>query len=159
MTFPTRAQAERRLDDLRREREALDRAIADCLAFLDLGRRLGGPSVEEAGSPRHPSKASFEPVTVPSEPAGDVLPAGSAARRRGRAAIAACLAILRDAGRPLHVSEIRDRLLALGHDLPGADPIAALNTRLWKRSAPGGAFRRLGDAVYDLAEGPGEARA
>ncbi len=37
-------------------------------------------------------------------------------------------------------------------ELPGHDPVAALNTRLWKRSGPGGPLKRLGEAVYAPAE-------
>ncbi|MFC5556582.1 hypothetical protein [Methylobacterium iners] len=64
------------------------------------------------------------------------------------------MAILTQAHQPLHARDILDRLTAQGFTLPGIDPVAALNTRLWKRSGPGGPLRRLGDAVYTV-EAPG----
>ncbi|KAB1070495.1 winged helix-turn-helix domain-containing protein [Methylobacterium planeticum] len=75
-----------------------------------------------------------------------------AARRYGRAVIEAAIGVLEAAGRPLHAGEILERLSARGFTLPGQDPVAALNTRLWKRAGPGGPVRRMGDAVYALAE-------
>ena len=51
----------------------------------------------------------------------------------------------------MHAGEILEQLCVSGFVLPGADPVATLNTRLWKRSGAGGPFRRLGDAIYDLA--------
>jgi len=76
-----------------------------------------------------------------------------AARRYGRALIEAVLDSLRRAGRPMHAGEILEHVVARGFTVPGRDPVAALNTRLWKRSGAGGPLRRLGDAVYALAEG------
>ena len=76
----------------------------------------------------------------------------TAARRYGRAIIDASCAAIGQAGRPLHASEILERLVARGFTLPGRDPVAALNTRLWKRATPGGPLKRLGDASYALAE-------
>nr|WP_137831836.1 hypothetical protein [Methylobacterium sp. L1A1] len=38
------AQAEARLADLRRRRDALEREIADLVLYLELGRRLAGPA-------------------------------------------------------------------------------------------------------------------
>ncbi|GJD78157.1 hypothetical protein NBEOAGPD_1371 [Methylobacterium gregans] len=55
----------------------------------------------------------------------------------------------------MHAGEILEHLAARGFGVPGQDPVAALNTRLWKRSGPGGPLRRLGDAVYDRAGEPG----
>ena len=81
------------------------------------------------------------------------LSEGVLARRYGRALIEAAIAILEGAGRPLHASEIFSALSERGFALPGQDPVAALNTRLWKRSGPGGPLRRLGEAVYALGEG------
>ena len=52
----------------------------------------------------------------------------------------------------MHAGEILERLLASGFTVAGTDPVASLNTRLWKRSESRGPFRRLGDAVYDLAD-------
>lgn len=78
----------------------------------------------------------------------------TAARRYGRALIAAACAAIAQAGRPLHAGEILERLVARGFTVPGRDPVAALNTRLWKRATPGGPLRRLGEASYALAEGP-----
>ncbi|KQP49006.1 hypothetical protein ASG40_16260 [Methylobacterium sp. Leaf399] len=143
MEFPTQAQAQAHLEALRRRRDALDREIADCLAFLDLGHRLRpAASLPEPASDRAMAPDGFD--------AGDDA-SRSEARRRGRAIVAACVALLREAGRPLHAGELVAGLAAAGVTVPGPDPVAALNTRLWKRSNPGGPFRRLGDAVYDLA--------
>ncbi|MBX9934893.1 MAG: winged helix-turn-helix domain-containing protein [Methylobacterium sp.] len=146
MAFLTQSQAEARLEILRRQREVIEREIADCLAFLELGRRL--QTSQAVPSPE-------APVRLFPETSGeaDIPPAISdpGTRGRGRAIIAACLATLRDTGRPMHASELLDRLRAAGFDVAGLDPVAALNTRLWKRSGAGGPFRRLGDAVYDLA--------
>ncbi|KQO70591.1 hypothetical protein [Methylobacterium sp. Leaf88] len=75
-----------------------------------------------------------------------------AARRHGRALVAAAVNLLHEAGRPLHAGEIWQGLTALGFALPGHDPVAALNTRLWKRSGPGGPLKRLGEAVYAPSE-------
>jgi len=62
---------------------------------------------------------------------------------------AACAA-LAEAGRPLHAAEILEVLAGQGFTLPGRDPVAALNTRLWKRSGPDGPLRRVGEATYAL---------
>ncbi|MER2267651.1 hypothetical protein [Methylobacterium oxalidis] len=110
-----------------------------------------------------PEEGGFEDGG-PEEPgfAGDVAEAGPlavpfeedpvAARRYGRALVAAAVAALEEAGRPLHAGEILERIGRQGFTLPGQDPVAALNTRLWKRSGPGGPVRRLGEAVYALPE-------
>jgi hypothetical protein len=196
------AQAEARLADLRRRRDALEREIADLVLYLELGRRLAGPAgqgdtdrstdrnldrgsdgdrSEDRNGPA-PARPPAEPVRAPAPPPAPRAPAAFAspppslppvpadapvmrregepglsetvqARRYGRALIEAALAILEEAGRPLHASEIWARLAERDFALPGADPVAALNTRLWKRSGPGGPLRRLGEAVY----APGEA--
>lgn len=170
------AQAEARLAELRRRRDAIEREIADLVLYLELGRRLAGPpgqggaeaSGEREGDPALPRPApplpAAEPVRAappsppPADPpaarpeAGPRLSETVQARRYGRALIEAALATLEEAGRPLHASEIWARLSDQGFALPGADPVAALNTRLWKRSGPGGPLRRLGDAVYAPAE-------
>ncbi len=169
--------AEERLTQLRRQREALDREIADLVLYLELGRRLKAgaprpampdprpmadhpPSVPEpwpeprpepeavptvASPPPRPKRPSApEPVAFAEDPTG--------ARRYGRALVEAACAILAAAGQPLHAREIHDGLIARGFAIPGRDPVAALNTRLWKRSGEGGPLRRHGDAVYGLAE-------
>ncbi|GEP03655.1 HTH domain-containing protein [Methylobacterium oxalidis] len=97
-----------------------------------------GGGVAEAG-PAAPLAIPFEEDPV-------------AARRYGRALVAAAVAALEEAGRPLHAGEILERIGRRGFTLPGQDPVAALNTRLWKRSGPGGPVRRLGEAVYALPE-------
>lgn len=166
------AQAEARLAELRRRRDAIEREIADLVLYLDLGRRLAGPpgqggaeaSGEREGDPALP-RLTAEPVRAAAPPSPPSVDPSAArmeaepglsetvqARRYGRALIEAALAILEDAGRPLHAGEIWARLSDQGFALPGADPVAALNTRLWKRSGPGGPLRRLGDAVYAAAE-------
>ena len=201
--FPSRDQTEARLVELRRERDRIEREIADLLLYLELGRRLaetassaGSGSVssepvtelphagrsgthspirgtadavetrpvvqrfEEAASPK-PSGAFAERTPHPSpETHATHVPAVAfeddpvAARRYGRAILDQALDSLREAGRPLHAGEILERIVQRGFTVPGHDPVAALNTRLWKRSGPGGPLRRLGDAVYALAEPP-----
>lgn len=77
-----------------------------------------------------------------------------AARRYGRALLDAVIEVLGEVGRPLHAGELLERVVARGFTVPGQDPVAALNTRLWKRSGPGKPLRRLGEAVYALSEPP-----
>lgn len=166
------AEAEARLAALRRQREAIDRAIADLVLYLELGRRLnaGGavpagevapapepvptldappadwppaaPVVRDAPRPRRPQAP--RPVTFAEDPAG--------ARQYGRALIEAACEAIGEAGRPLHAREIHDHLIARGFVIPGRDPVASLNTRLWKRAGEGGPLRRRGEALYGLAE-------
>ncbi|WP_449409256.1 hypothetical protein [Methylobacterium komagatae] len=173
--------AEERLAQLRRQREALDREIADLVLYLELGRRLKAgaprpatpdplpmadhpPSVPEPWSEPWPEPRS-EPEAVPtftSPPPRPRRPSApepvafaedpTGARRYGRALVEAACAILAAAGQPLHAREIHDGLIARGFAIPGRDPVAALNTRLWKRSGEGGPLRRHGDAVYGLAD-------
>lgn len=173
------AEALARLEALRRQRDAIERQIADLLLYLDLGRRLGGPVVpaspdaegradapipEPAPQPAQappaapPAPPSPAPYRTPA-PAFAVPVEGEAglsetvlARRYGRAVIEAVLAVLEEAGRPMHASEILARITEQGFSLPGQDPVAALNTRLWKRSGPGGPLKRLGEAVYAPAD-------
>ncbi|MCJ2035736.1 winged helix-turn-helix domain-containing protein [Methylobacterium sp. J-068] len=166
------AEAEAALRDLRRRRDALDRAIAEHQLYLELGRRLQGaeapppewpvdvwrseapPRVPDADAPRFSEASPGSPPLSP-RPAPEPPRAGEdlvAARRHGRALVAAAVNLLHEAGRPLHAGEILQGLTALGFELPGHDPVAALNTRLWKRSGPGGPLKRLGEAVYAPAE-------
>ncbi|TXN81837.1 hypothetical protein [Methylobacterium sp. WL8] len=164
------AEIEARLSDLRRRREALDREIADHVLYLELGRRLRGAGPAPAQSEERASELHEPPEavlprapaairTMPAAPeppqrvpvAFEVDPAG--ARRYGRALIEAACGILVRAGRPMHAGEILEALVAEGFAVPGQDPVAALNTRLWKRSGPHGSLRRLGDAVYAPALG------
>lgn len=77
----------------------------------------------------------------------------TAARRYGRALVEAACDVIAQAGRPLHAGEILEHLVARGFTVPGRDPVAALNTRLWKRATADGPLRRLGEASYALAEG------
>lgn len=176
------AEALARLEALRRQRDAIERQIADLLLYLDLGRRLGGPApsaapaeAERAAAPvptpdpqpvPHPApqpvRAPAATPPAPPAPGREGVPApaeGDAglsetvlARRYGRAVIEAALAVLEEAGRPLHAGEILARITEQGFSLPGQDPVAALNTRLWKRSGPGGPLKRLGEAVYAPAD-------
>ncbi|CAO4143960.1 winged helix-turn-helix domain-containing protein [Methylorubrum aminovorans] len=174
------AEALARLEALRRQRDAIERQIADLLLYLELGHRLGGPaapapdervdapapsSVPQPASQPVQAPASGPPVPPAAERAKPPAPAlvapdkGEAAlsetvlaRRYGRAVIEAALAVLEEAGRPLHASEILARITEQGFSLPGQDPVAALNTRLWKRSGPGGPLKRLGEAVYAPAD-------
>lgn len=168
--FLSEAEAEARLDDLRRQRAALDRAIAEHELYLDLGRRLARPGIADpvpaqtqgpvpvaqprpgpapaASAPVAPMKPTSQPTA---QPTAESPAAGGAARREGRRLIEAAEEILSAAGRPMHAAEIWERLAARGLTLPGHDPVAALNTRLWKRAQGGAVFRRLGDGVYGLA--------
>lgn len=203
-------EAEERLALLRRQREALDREIADLVLYLELGRRLNSglprppasldgqreearpapptvpaPGPADHGDPDEPSvpsgpwghrsgeigRAAASPFRVAvsrgQEPAAP--PAGSTprrpppvprpvafsedptgARQYGRALIEAACVVIAEAGRPLHAREIHDALIVRGFAIPGRDPVAALNTRLWKRSGEGGPLRRHGEAVYGL---------
>ncbi|MCJ2012635.1 winged helix-turn-helix domain-containing protein [Methylobacterium sp. J-076] len=168
--------AEERLAQLRRQREALDREIADLVLYLELGRRLkAGPSPAPAPSPaeeRPEAVPAAAPVAAWGMPAAPVPAADpparprrqgapepvafaedpTGARRYGRALVEAACAVLAGAGRPLHAREIHDALIGRGFAIPGRDPVAALNTRLWKRAGEGGPLRRHGEAVYGLAE-------
>lgn len=175
------AEALARLEALRQQRDAIERQIADLLLYLDLGRRLGGPAAPAQPSPdaradapipvpeptpqpaRAPAAAPPAPPAAaperPPVPAFAVPVEGEAglsetvlARRYGRAVIEAVLAVLEEVGRPMHASEILARINEQGFSLPGQDPVAALNTRLWKRSGPGGPLKRLGEAVYAPAD-------
>lgn len=162
---PSEAEIETRLAGLRRQRDALDREIADHVLYLELGRRLRGsvPSPEDHGAAPESAAprmaATVRTEFVASEPsvqeqeqervAFAVDPVG--ARRYGRALIEAACGVLMRAGRPMHAGEILEALVAEGFTVPGQDPVAALNTRLWKRSGPDGPLRRLGDAVYATA--------
>ncbi|MGE8131096.1 hypothetical protein ACQKQD_29360 [Methylobacterium sp. NPDC080182] len=197
-----------RLAALRRQREALDREIADLVLYQELGRRLaaGGADArpDPAPKPEPPAGPRRDPADEPprgrdvrdvlearsgsladaagaapghwgaragpaARSAGAPGPVGAAgpippaiaftedaagARRYGRAVVqAACAAIAR-AGRPLHAAEILEVLAGQGFTLPGRDPVAALNTRLWKRSGPGGPLNRVAEATYALASTP-----
>lgn len=176
------AEALTRLEALRRQRDAIERQIADLLLYLDLGRRLGDPAapapavpdegrradapapiphpapppLQAAAVPPVPPSAGREKPPAPAVPAPDAGEAGLSetvlARRYGRAVIEAALAVLEEAGRPMHAGEILARIAEQGFALPGQDPVAALNTRLWKRSGPGGPLKRLGEAVYAPAD-------
>lgn len=190
------AEIEARLAVLRRQRDALDREIADLVLYLELGRRLrgeAGPAADgrEGGGgtrseptivppPRRrdaapaapsagPPTPAFE-VPEPPEPWADPGPDASGrrrggaipppipftedaagARRYGRALVAAACAAIAQAGRPLHAAELLSLLLEQGFTVPGRDPVAALNTRLWKRAGPNGPLRRVAEATYALA--------
>ncbi|ARO52939.1 protein of unknown function [Methylorubrum extorquens] len=168
------AEALARLEALRRQRDAIERQIADLLLYLDLGRRLGGPAAPAQPSPDARADAPIpvpEPTPQPARAPAAVAPQRPPvpafavpaegevslsetvlARRYGRALIEAVLAVLEEAGRPMHASEILARISEQGFSLPGQDPVAALNTRLWKRSGPGGPLKRLGEAVYAPAD-------
>ncbi|KOX47038.1 hypothetical protein ADL19_22530 [Streptomyces purpurogeneiscleroticus] len=201
------SEIEARLAALRRQREALDRQIADLVLYLELGRRLGaagsgaraasdpvpepgtrlrgdpaddpalgdpgvpgdrsGPAAEDSDAPRGRRGAEARPEVRPeARPVvrpdaagarGAIPPAiaftedAAGARRYGRAVVEAACAAIGRAGRPLHAAEILEVLVGQGFTLPGRDPVAALNTRLWKRSGPGGPLSRVGEATYALA--------
>lgn len=163
--FLSENEAERQLQDLRRERDRLDRLIADLALFLELGRRLPGRSGAAASLPGQAARPTVEPPPFDPSPSADARRDGlsqaegadepawdrSLARREGRLLMEAAADILKAAGRPLHVGTIAEALAARGLSVPGSDPVAALNTRMWKRSGVDGPFLRLGDAVYSLA--------
>ena len=153
--FLTEAEAEARLSDLRRERGRIERAIADLTLFLAIGRQmsaLAGCAGDGRGDPAPLSSQSHSPRSE--EPALETGGDRSQARREGRLLMEAASAILEEAGRPLHAAEILEGLTLRGLSVPGIDPVAALTTRLWKRSGSDGPFQRLGDAVYALASDP-----
>ena len=75
---------------------------------------------------------------------------GAVSRKYGRALVDAAVSCINEAGHPLHAREILERVQQQGFSVPGQDPVASLNTRLWKRSGPGRPLQRLGDAVYTL---------
>lgn len=149
------AEIEARLASLRRQRDALDREIADHVLYLELGRRLRGAEAPAEIARPEDLASRPEPVASRLPPAErvpvsfEVDPVG--ARRYGRALVEAACGILVRAGRPMHAGEILEALVAEGFTVPGQDPVAALNTRLWKRAGPHGPLRRLGDAVYASA--------
>jgi hypothetical protein len=95
------------------------------------------------------SEGSGAPGAIP--PAIPFAEDAAGARRYGRALVGAACAALAEAGRPLHAAEILAVLAGRGFTVPGRDPVAALNTRLWKRAGPDGPLRRVGEATYALA--------
>ncbi|WP_430913404.1 winged helix-turn-helix domain-containing protein [Methylobacterium sp. sgz302541] len=117
-----------------------------------IGASMGTAAAIPAEPMIHPAAAGRRATAIPPAVAFEDDPV--AARRYGRAILEAALEALREAGRPLHAGEVLERVVARGFTVPGQDPVAALNTRLWKRSGPGGPLRRLGEAVYALAEPP-----
>lgn len=117
-----------------------------------IGASMGTAAAIPAEPAIHPAAAGRRATAIPPAVAFEDDPV--AARRYGRAILEAALEALREAGRPLHAGEVLERVVARGFTVPGQDPVAALNTRLWKRSGPGGPLRRLGEAVYALAEPP-----
>jgi uncharacterized protein YjiS (DUF1127 family) len=142
--FLSEAEAEARLEELRRQRAALDRAIAEHELYLDLGRRLhpAAPAASPAPAAVPPAASASAPVSASSPEA--------AGRPDGRRVIETAFEVLAAAGRPMHAAEIWEAMAARGLTLPGHDPVAALNTRLWKRAQGRTALRRLGDGVYAL---------
>ncbi|WP_018263730.1 HTH domain-containing protein [Methylobacterium sp. WSM2598] len=162
------AEVRARLEALRQQRAALDRAIAEHELYLELGRRLAAAEPAPAQAPPAPAptaqaraqasvqasaQATLHPATPhPAAPASprSAGPPAAGGRAEGRRVIEAAFAVLAAAGRPMHAAEIWEAIAARGHTLPGHDPVAALNTRLWKRAQGGTALRRLGDGVYAL---------
>ncbi|TXN20925.1 hypothetical protein FV217_16165, partial [Methylobacterium sp. WL9] len=59
------AEAETQLAALRRQREALDRAINDLTLYLELGRRLTAGARFSADEPRFPAPASAAAASTP----------------------------------------------------------------------------------------------
>lgn len=163
--FPTKEDATRRMEDLRRQRAQLDAELADLEQFLALGERLAWiarlPPAGASDAPREDDSAASRAGSPPSpaapagpESAGDGGAAARAeARRQGRAQMAAVEQVLRKAGRPMHVGEIHRALAARGLALPGPAAVAALNTRLWKRAQGGRVVAQAGpEATYRLLD-------
>lgn len=103
-----------------------------------------------------PAPAASAIPAPASGPADQALTPRIVARARGRELVGEAVAILRAQGRPMHAAELVPLLADRGHTLPGHDPVAALNTRLWKRARTGRYVVRHGDAVYAAGEGPGD---
>ncbi|MGH1590031.1 hypothetical protein ACRBEV_18980 [Methylobacterium phyllosphaerae] len=134
------------------------------LADAPAGRERGVPEVRSGAAAGAPSRGlgAAEPLRaaragsrpeasggrVPIPPAIAFTEDAAGARRYGRAVVEAAAAAIARAGRPLHASEILEDLVGQGFTLPGRDPVAALNTRLWKRAGPGGLLIRVGEATY-----------
>ena len=116
-------------------------------AGFDPPRRSGPAGDDDAGMPA-PS-APARPATAGMEAA---LSGRAAARVQGRRLLAEALAILAATARPMHAAELVPLLAERGLTLPGRDPVAALNTRLWKRARTGHLVRH-GDAVYAAPRG------
>ncbi|WP_457108609.1 hypothetical protein [Methylobacterium sp. P5_C11] len=112
-------------------------------------RGLG--AAEHLREARSGSRPETSGGRVPIPPAIAFTEDAAGARRYGRAVVEAAAAAIARAGRPLHASEILEELVGQGFTLPGRDPVAALNTRLWKRAGPGGPLIRVGEATYALA--------
>ena len=146
--FPSEAQAERRLLELRAERDLIDAEIAEVESFLDLGRRLAQRRLRTTVTPL----AVIAPGPV--DPEHDEEDR-TAARQNGHRLVEAAVEIIRRAGHPLHARDLHRELAAAGFILPGKDPVAALNTRLWKRAQIGKQLRRVAEATYALPERAG----
>lgn len=106
----------------------------------EVGNSLGNHAefVEDLASQQAPD------LSVSSEKNGTV------SRKYGRALVDAAVSCINQAGHPLHAREILERVQQQGFSVPGQDPVASPNTRLWKRSGPGRLLQRLGNAVYTL---------
>ncbi|MCJ2050510.1 winged helix-turn-helix domain-containing protein [Methylobacterium sp. J-070] len=113
------------------------------------GSALPGGAYSESGSQFRSEDRGAAAAIPPAIPFAEDV---AGARRYGRAVVEAARGAIAEAGRPLHAAEILAVLHGRGFTVPGRDPVAALNTRLWKRSGPGGPLRRVGEATYALAE-------
>ena len=75
-----------------------------------------------------------------------------AARAEGRRLFDAVLSILDEVGRPMHARDLVERLAARDFAPPGREPVAALNTQVWKRARTDSRLVRHGDAIYAAAD-------
>ena len=113
-------------------------------AGFDAPRRSGPIGDHGAGRPVPAATARPMTATAGMEAA---LSGRAAARVQGRRLVAEVLAILAANARPMHAAELVPLLAERGFTLPGRDPVAALNTRLWKRARTSHLVRH-GDAIY-----------
>jgi integrase len=81
--------------------------------------------------------------------------------KKGASAKQVAIDVLRQAGGPLHASEIAKRVLASGRcaGLKGKTPEATISAMLAVGSKPGGPFSRVDKGTYTLADAPAAATA
>ncbi|MFY9294218.1 MAG: hypothetical protein WAP03_26560, partial [Methylorubrum rhodinum] len=68
------AQAEARLAELRRRRDAIEREIADLVLYLELGRRLAGQGADAASEEPEDAPAPRRPAAEPARAASPAVP-------------------------------------------------------------------------------------
>jgi hypothetical protein len=97
------------------------------------------------------------PPTTSKEEKEDTMPTTS--KQKGASAKQVAIDVLRQAGEPLHASEIAKRVLASGRcaGLKGKTPEATVSAMLAVGSKPGGPFIRVDKGTYTLADAPAAA--